>query len=411
MGKDERMPETLPDPVLDDDARGALTSELHRLLDQARAAAEDGKFWWLDDNCRVDRSHGQQLWITARMTHIFSLGHLLGRPGDAELVDLGLASLDRDFGDTRHGGWFPSLDADGQPVEAKTAYEHAFVLLAASSATIAGRPGAADLLSRASDTVVRHFWDDDAGALVESWDSAWEHCEAYRGANANMHGVEAFLAAADATGDDRWLQRATRTVDRVINDGARSHDWRVPEHYDASWHVLADYNVDQPRHPFRPFGVTPGHGFEWARLLLQVDAQVGDERTPFAARALFDRAMADGWDGAGLVYTTDWSGKPVVSDRFHWVASEALATAYALWATTGDQAYGVEWHRLWAHVNETFIDREHGGWRHEIDVDGHLGRGTWSGKPDWYHAIQAVLIPLLPFGASFAATLRDHPAS
>ena len=76
------------------------------------------------------------------MTHVFSLGHLLGRPGDGELVDLGLASLDRDFGDTQHGGWFPRRDADGRPDQAKTAYEHAFVLLAASSATVAGRPGA-----------------------------------------------------------------------------------------------------------------------------------------------------------------------------------------------------------------------------------------------------------------------------
>ena len=257
----------------------------------------------------MDRSHGQQLWITARMTHVFSLGHLLGRAGDAELVDLGLASLDRDFGDTEHGGWFPRLDTDGRPVQSKTAYEHAFVLLAASSATIAGRPGAQDLLSRAADVVVRHFWDDDAGALVESWDSAWQTCEPYRGANANMHGVEAFLGAADATGDDRWLQRATRTVDRIINGAARSHDWRVPEHFDATWHDLPDYNRDQPRHPFRPFGVTPGHGFEWARLVLQRDAQVGDESNRDAARALFDRAMADGWDGSGLVYTTDTSGR------------------------------------------------------------------------------------------------------
>ena len=282
------------------------------------------------------------------------------------------------------------------------------MLLAASSATIAGRPGAADLLSRAADVVVRRFWDDDEGALVESWDGAWQHCEAYRGANANMHGVEAFLAAADATGDNRWLQRATRTVDLVINGAARSHGWRVPEHYDATWHVLPDYNHDQPRHPFRPFGVTPGHGFEWARLLLQLDAQIGDERQPFAARALFDQAMADGWDGSGLVYTTDWSGEPVVRDRFHWVACEALATAYALWATTGDEAYGAQWRRLWAHVNDVFIDRERGGWRHEVDVTGRLGHGTWSGKPDWYHAVQAVLIPQVPFGASFAATLRDR---
>jgi mannose/cellobiose epimerase-like protein (N-acyl-D-glucosamine 2-epimerase family) len=396
----------MPDPVLDDGLRRDLSLEVDRLFDGARTAAADGRFWWLDDNCQVDRSHGQQLWITARMTHVFSLGHLRGRPGDGELVDLGLASLERDFGDAVHGGWFPRRDTDDRPEETKTAYEHAFVLLAASSATIAGRPGAEDLLARATDVVVRHFWDDDAGALVESWDRSWQQCEAYRGANANMHSVEAFLAAADATGDRIWLERASRIVDLVIQRGARSHDWRVPEHYTESWQILPDYNRDQPRHPFRPFGVTPGHGFEWSRLLLQLDAQRGDDANREAARGLFDRAMADGWDGSGLVYTTDWSGEPVVRDRFHWVTCEAMATAYALWATTGDASYGDLWRRLWAHATEMFVDTERGGWRHEVDVDGNLGHGTWTGKPDTYHAVQAVLLPLLPFEASFAQTLR-----
>jgi sulfoquinovose isomerase len=82
----------MPDPVLDEELRRGLRAEVDRLLDGARASAEDGKFWWLDDDCRPDPRHGQQLWITARMTHVFSLGHLLGRSGDAELVDLGLAS-------------------------------------------------------------------------------------------------------------------------------------------------------------------------------------------------------------------------------------------------------------------------------------------------------------------------------
>ena len=34
-------------------------------------------------------------------------------------------------------------------------------------------------------------------------------------------------------------------------------------------HSLLDYNRDQPAHPFRPYGVTPGHGLEWSRLTVQ----------------------------------------------------------------------------------------------------------------------------------------------
>src|SRR5450755_1669579 len=112
-----------------------LDAETDRLLDGAAAArAEDGGFWWLDADGRPDRSRPRFLWISTRMTHCFSLGVLLGREQDADLVDHGIASLLGAFHDDDLGGWFAALQPDNQPVPApKGAYEHAFVLLAASS--------------------------------------------------------------------------------------------------------------------------------------------------------------------------------------------------------------------------------------------------------------------------------------
>ena len=37
--------------------------------------------------------------------------------------------------------------------------------------------------------------------VVEQWDETFSTLDDYRGVNANMHTVEAFLAAADALGD------------------------------------------------------------------------------------------------------------------------------------------------------------------------------------------------------------------
>ena len=89
---------------------------------------------------------------------------------------------------------------------------------------------------------------------------------------------------------------------------AASHDGRLPEHFGADWSVDLDLNRDRPDDPFKPFGATPGHGLEWSRLLLHVEATLGD-RAPAGllptSRALFDRAAVDGWhtDGApGFVY-------------------------------------------------------------------------------------------------------------
>ena len=65
------------------------------------------------------------------------------------------------------------------------------------------------------DVVEQHFWDDAAGMMRESFNADWKIEEAYRGANANMHSVEAFLAAADALGARGGLAGAGRADRRA----------------------------------------------------------------------------------------------------------------------------------------------------------------------------------------------------
>ena len=69
---------------------------------------------------------------------------------------------------------------------------------------------------------------------VDVWDREWTDLEAYRGANANMHTVEALLAVRDATGDDVYLHRALRIVERIIHVNAKAHGWLAPEHFDEN---------------------------------------------------------------------------------------------------------------------------------------------------------------------------------
>jgi sulfoquinovose isomerase len=388
--------------------REFLAAETTRLLDGARAAASpDGAFAWLDDDSRPDDSRPRELWITARMTHLFSIGQLLGREGDGELADSGIRGLRNVFADLESGGWFASVDSIGGVEPAKRAYDHAFVVLAASSATIAGRPGGRELLTDALAVIEQHFWDEADGALVDVWSADWSELEPYRGGNANMHAVEALLAATDATGDTVWAQHAARIVHRLVLTEAAEHGWRVPEHHDSSWRVLRDYNIDRPRDPFRPYGVTPGHGLEWARMLLQLNTVVPDPAYLPAARQLFATAVADAWSDAqpGLAYTTDWSGVPVVRERFHWVLCEAIGAAATLAEVTGDAEYDDWYARWWELARERFIDLPRGGWIHELDELGRPSIGTWEGKPDWYHAAQITLIPRLPVGASLAGSV------
>jgi mannose/cellobiose epimerase-like protein (N-acyl-D-glucosamine 2-epimerase family) len=133
--------------------------------------------------------------------------------------------------------------------------------------------------------------------------------------------------------------------------------------------------------------------------------------------ALVDRAVADGWqdegDGhaEGFVYTTDFEGRPVVADRLHWVVTEAIATAWTLALVSEDAtspelaarapAYRQLFDRWVEHARTFFVDEERGSWRHELDPQGRPSSTVWSGKPDVYHAYQAMLLPRLGEVSSF----------
>ena len=97
------------------------------------------------------------------MTHVYALGHLLGAPVPRALVDHGVAALQGRSTTTRTVAGSPRSVPRGLSTTSKTAYEHAFVVLAAASAAAAGRPGARDLLDEALTVLLDRFWDETTG--------------------------------------------------------------------------------------------------------------------------------------------------------------------------------------------------------------------------------------------------------
>jgi sulfoquinovose isomerase len=387
-------------------------AEASRLIAFGRGAElPDGGFGWLGDDGTVDPAQPCPLYINARMTHVFALAHLQGVAGAESLAASGIAALGSRYADSVNGGWFTATDRCGQVIDStKANYAHAHVLLAASSAVAAGIPGAEAALTAAASAIERHFWSDSEGCAVESWNADFTQSEPYRGANSNMHSVEAYLAAGDVTGDAAWHTRAASIAARLIDRYARANSWRIPEHYDVEWRPLPDYNIDRPGDQFRPYGTTPGHSFEWARLLLDLEAAQAAPPAwlPEAATALFNTAVADAEDRdghPGLIYTVDGNGQPVVTARLHWVACEAVLAADALHRRTGEERFAAAAARWWGEIDRYFIDRDGGGWWQELAPDMTPAASTWSGKPDVYHSYQALLFPSLPLSPTAATAL------
>lgn len=392
-----------------------LNAESHELLHFGHQfPAPGGGSYWLDDNGAPDPSHGIQTWITCRMAHVYSLGAIYGEPDAETLVDRALDGLRGPLHDNANGGWYPSIQPDGTPEHGKTCYTHAFVILAATSATLIGRPGADALLDEALATYNNWFWDDERGLAVDTWNTTFTTLDPYRGLNANMHTVEAFLAVADVTGKECYRTRAGRIIDHVV-DWASTNNWRIPEHFTTDWVPDLEFNRDKPDDPFKPYGATPGHGIEWARLIIQFATSC--HRSPQEkatltdmAEKLFHRAIEDAWNvggNTGLAYTTDWEGHPVVTDRMHWTLAEAVNTSAVLAAVTGKQEYRDRYAAFWQYIDDCLIDHERGSWFHQLDCRNHVIGTVWPGKSDLYHALQCTLIPRLTPSMSVAPALKQ----
>lgn len=377
--------------------------------------SEGGGSYYLGDNGEPWKERNRETWITCRMAHVYSMGVMLGHQGSEELVTAALKGLNGELRDKKNGGWYAGLTKDNEIVPDKQCYAHAFVILAATSAKLAEIPGADKLLDTALAVYDQYFWKEEEGLAVDTWDTEFKLLDDYRGINANMHTVEAFLATADALSDEKYRGRAGRIIRHVIR-WASDNEYRIPEHFTADWQPDLKKNEDKPDDPFKPFGATPGHGIEWARLIVQWALSTFRDNKEKAfgyieeASRLFDRAIEDGWnvDGApGIVYTTDWKGKPVVRDRMHWTLAEAINTSAILYRLTGREKYSDYYSEFMKYLDETVIDHKNGSWFHQLDCENKLKNTVWPGKSDIYHALQAMLIPYAEPNVSIAAYLKS----
>lgn len=375
-----------------------------------------GGSYYLGDDGTPWKDRPRETWITSRMCHVYSLGAMLGHEGSEALADAALKGLTGELHDDEHGGWYAGLTADGDILPDKQCYAHAFVILAASSAMLAGRPGARELLKDALRIYDKFFWQDEIGLSVDKWNTEFTVLDDYRGINANMHTVEAFLAAADALGDENYRVRAGSIISHIVV-WAKENNWRIPEHFTSDWQMDLECNKDKPDDQFKPYGATPGHGIEWARLITQwavstyrkYDNENAKDYIKIAEK-LYNTAVSDAWDvdGApGICYTTDWEGKPIVHDRMHWTLAEAINTSAVLYRVTGNEKYKNDYAKFMEYLDEKVLDHQNGSWFHQLDRNNNLLGTVWPGKSDLYHALQAMMIPYNELvGISIATAIK-----
>ena len=167
------MQETMKKYQIDTEENKAFLQEIREnlLAFGHRFPSPQGSSYYLGDDGTPWTDHKRETWITCRMAHVYSIGTFLGHAGSAELADAALKGLTGELHDQANGGWYPGINPDGSILADKQCYAHAFVILAASSAMLAGRAGAEHLLDEALELFEDKFWNEEEGLACDTWNT------------------------------------------------------------------------------------------------------------------------------------------------------------------------------------------------------------------------------------------------
>lgn len=348
-----------------DHARHTLSFYHPRSIDPA-----GGFFHFLRDDGTVLDVHTRHLVSSARHVFLWAMAarHFPDTPAYQDNLRHAVDFLRRAHRNPDTGGYAWQLHWENSRAEIIDATNHcyglAFVLLAYAHATLAGLSETRAWLHETFELMETRFWQSQHGLYADEATPDWQ-IKPYRGQNANMHATEACLAAFEATGESRFLDRAEVIATGITRRQAALTDGvMVWEHYRSDWSIDWDYNRHDTTNIFRPWGYQPGHFTEWARLLLRLERHRPLPWLRSRAETLFGVALQRAWDDVhgGLYYgfAPDFS---ICDDRkYHWVQSESLAAAALLGHRTAQRRYWDWYDRLWAYCWRHWVDHEHGAW-------------------------------------------------
>jgi mannobiose 2-epimerase len=278
-----------------------------------------------------------------------------------ERADHGLRFLRDELWDPLCGGF---LWKEGDLVE-KHSYGIAFAIYAAAAAHRAGVAGALDLAKRALAWLDAGARDDEQGGYFEGLQRdgsplVGRGAEGARdrmgvpvglkSANTHLHLLEAFAELYRAEPSSEHRSRLEELV-HVLGEVAPGEDGSLVSWYTRDW---------------RPARLTVcyGHSLEAAYLLLDAHALLGSDAG--RARAIADRALADGYDP--IYGGVHHEGAPRAAASKHekvwWVQAEALNCLSALHERYGHETprYGSHLLDTWRFIRARMLDPHQCGW-------------------------------------------------
>jgi mannose/cellobiose epimerase-like protein (N-acyl-D-glucosamine 2-epimerase family) len=328
--------------------------------DRVVRPGEAGYLEYLTPDGRPDPRPRRTSLVTARLVYVFSHAHCLDPAGPGLAAArhgydfLVRCCADRD-GRIRH-----AVTADGTAIDDRAdLYDLAFVLFAC--AWHARATGEREPLERAEQVMrfIETRMTAAQGGFAEDSLAALP-----RRQNPHMHLLEACHALAEASGEQRWLDRAARLVDLLSQRLIDPANGTLGEFFTEDWRPAAGAAGALRE---------PGHHFEWVWLLHHHARLTGDSRVAAIAERFHAFATAHGIarsaEGWPMVLDgVDRQGAAVAPTRLLWPQTEAIKAEVARLEFLAD--IGAR-RRLDDHLSALFrywLDADTGLWVNQLDA-------------------------------------------
>lgn len=354
---------------------------------------QGGFYHYFSDNGDVYDNDSRHLVSSCRFVFNYAMASMeFDQPDYLNQVRHGLEFINSAHKNQQTDGYYWEIKGEKVIDATNHCYGLAFVLLANAVALKAGVHEAKDTINSVWAFLETHFWDNTYGLYLEEFDEQMTKSSDYRGQNSNMHMCEALLMTYEATHQEVYLHRAYQLAKTFCITLADKADGMVWEHYDKQWKIDWDYNLDNPKHLFRPWGFQPGHQAEWAKLLVILNRHKSESWMIEKASYLFNQSMELAWDKThgGLVYGISPENEVCDDDKYFWVQAESLAAAALLALETGDDHFWHWYEKIWQYSWAHMVDHDFGAWYRILNRQNekYSNEKSPAGKTD-YHTMGA----------------------
>ncbi len=351
----------------------------------------------MDFNGNPVEASPRRTMAQARQIYAFSHAHELGWcSGGADCALLATHTLiERHWRSDGSPGWVFSIAASGEIHDARRdTYSHAFALLGLAWAyRLEPSPQFKKIADETFTVLDTLLAAKSFGGFIDGA----PRLDSLRRQNPHMHLLEASLAWFEATGEAKYLARASEIFGLFTTRLFDPASGALGEYFDETWNPAAGAAGTI---------CEPGHHFEWVWLLLKFSRLSGRDVSLYT-EALFDHALKFGRASNGLLHDEVCkSGIIIKNSQRCWPLTEAVKAVVARFEAGGTPSERGGHEELIADflgcLMDNYLGRPFaGGWVDHLNANG-TPRVDFVPSSTLYHAHLAIAEADRVFGATLA---------